>query len=82
MRLTNLVLYLSFCFLVGSGALLSWKLVPGSRGGGGLEALGMSRHEWGDLHFWAGLIAVLATAAHLFLNWPWLKKIAASGRFS
>lgn len=77
MRVINLLLYLSFCGLVGTGALLTWKLVPGSRGGGGLVALDMSRHEWGDIHFWLGVIMTVGIVAHLLLNWPWLKKIAA-----
>lgn len=79
MRGVNLLLYLSFCGLVGSGALLTWKLMPGSRGGGGLQALGLSRHEWGDIHFYLGVTMLVATLAHLMLNWPWLKKIASSG---
>ncbi|MFP4069982.1 MAG: DUF4405 domain-containing protein [Opitutales bacterium] len=80
MRATNLLLYLSFCALVGTGALLTWKLIPGSRGGGGLRVLDMSRHEWGDLHFWCGVVFLAATIAHLLLNWAWLKKIASSGK--
>lgn len=79
MRGVNLLLYLSFCGLVGSGALLTWKLPPGSRGGGGLRVLDWNRHEWGDLHFWLGATMLAATVAHLLLNWQWLKKIASSG---
>jgi len=81
MRVVNLLLYLSFCCLVGTGALLTWKLVPGSRGGGGLRVLDLSRHEWADLHFWLGATMLAATVAHLLLNWQWLKKIATSGHF-
>lgn len=77
MRVTNLLLYLSFCGLVGTGALLTWKLVPGSRGGGGLSALDLSRHECGDIHFWLGVVMTTGIIAHLLLNWAWLKKIAA-----
>jgi len=80
LRATNLLLYLSFCGLIGTGALLTWKLVPGSQGGHGLTALEMSRHEWGDIHFWLAVLCVSATSAHLALNWPWLKKIASSGK--
>lgn len=79
-RVLNLLLYLSLCGLVGTGALLTWKLVPRSRGGGGLQVLGMDRHEWGDLHFWLGATMVVVTVAHLLLNWQWLKKIASSGK--
>ena len=80
MRVTNLLLYLSFCGLIGTGALLEWKLVPGSEGGHGLIVLGMTRHEWGDIHFWMAVVCVGATLAHLVLNWAWLKKIASSGK--
>jgi hypothetical protein len=80
MRVTNLLLYLSFCGLIGTGALIEWKLVPGSEGGHGLTVLDMSRHEWGDIHFWLGGTCIGATLFHLVLNWPWLKKIASSGK--
>ena len=77
MRIINFLLYLSFCALVGTGALLTWKLVPGSRGGRGLSVLGMGRHDWGDLHFWLGVAFIALTVLHLLLNWAWLKKIAS-----
>lgn len=80
MRATNLVLYLSFCAMTGTGALLTWKLVPGSEGGRGLTVLGWDRHEWGDFHFWIGALFVAAVLAHLILNWRWLTKIAARAR--
>ena len=80
MRVTNLLLYLSFCGLIGTGALLTWKLVPGSQGGHGLTVLDMKRHEWGEIHFWLAAVCVATTLAHLALNWPWLKKIASSGK--
>ena len=81
MRATNLILYLSFCALLGTGSLLTWKLVPGSRGGRGLQVLDMGRHDWGDIHFWCGVAFLVATVVHLLLNWQWLKKIATSGHF-
>jgi hypothetical protein len=81
LRVTNLLLYLSFCGLVGTGALLTWRLVPGSRGGRGLSVLDMGRHDWGDIHFWCGVVCLVATIVHMLLNWAWLKKIATSGHF-
>lgn len=80
MRVTNLLLYLSFCGLVGTGSLLAWKLVPGSQGGHGLTVLDMTRHQWGDIHFWMAAVFVAAALTHLILNWVWLKKIASSGK--
>ncbi len=81
MRATNLLLYLSFCALLGTGSLLTWKLVPGSRGGRGLQVLDMGRHDWGDIHFWCGVVCLVAAVVHMLLNWQWLKKIATSGHF-
>lgn len=52
-----------------------------------LELLwGLTRHEWGDYHYWIalGLLAVLSL--HLFLHWKWIvgvvrgKRTEASGR--
>ena len=80
MRITNLLLYLSFCALIGTGALLTWKLVPGSQGGRGLSVLNLGRHEWGDIHFWVGVLCTSAVVLHLILNWAWLKKIASAGK--
>lgn len=80
MRFVNLGLYLSLCLLLGTGAVLTWKLVPGSEGGRGLTIFGWDRHAFGDFHFWLGLVFVFLIAVHLALNWQWLKKIAAAAR--
>jgi len=80
LRTTNYLLYLSFCALIGTGAIITWKLPPGSRGGHGLRILDMNRHEWGDIHFWIGVVCIVATVAHLLLNWQWIWKIASSKR--
>jgi len=49
-RLLNALLWLVFCAMAGTGLLLAFRLPSGSRGGRGLSALGMARHEWGDWH--------------------------------
>lgn len=79
-RILNLLLYLSFCALTGTGLLMAFRLVPGSRGGRGLEALGWDRHEWGDLHTWLSYAFAILLVVHLVLAWTWLKKIAARGQ--
>ena len=40
---------------------------------------GLSRHEWGDLHWYAGLGIAGLMIVHLVLNWAWMRKIAATG---
>jgi hypothetical protein len=78
-RLLNLLLYLSFCVMVGTGLMMAYRLIPGSRGGQGLEILGWNRHQWGDLHRWVSYGFVALIVVHLALNWSWLVKCAAKG---
>jgi len=78
-RVLNLLLYLSFCTLVGTGLLMAFRLIPGSRGGQGLEVLGWSRHDWGDLHTWISYLFIALVALHMVINWTWLAKVAAKG---
>jgi Domain of unknown function (DUF4405) len=78
-RILNLLLYLSFCIMVGTGLLMAYRLIPGSRGGQGLEVVGWNRHEWGALHTWTAYVFIVLLAAHLAINWAWLTKVAAKG---
>jgi hypothetical protein len=58
---------------------MAYRLIPGSRGGQGLEVLGWDRHEWGALHTWVSYVFITLVAAHLAINWAWLTKCAAKG---
>jgi hypothetical protein len=78
-RILNLLLYLSFCVMIGTGLMMAYRLVPGSRGGRGLEVLGWNRHQWGDFHTWVAFLFVALILIHLALNWAWLVKCAAKG---
>ena len=64
-RILNLLLYLSSCVMVGTGLLMAYRLIPGSRGGQGLEVLGWNRHEWGALHTRVSYVFITLVAAHL-----------------
>lgn len=78
-RILNLLLYLSFCIMIGTGLLMGCRLIPGARGGQGLEVLGWNRHEWGALHTWVSYAFIALVAAHLAIHWSWLTKVAAKG---
>ena len=79
-RVLNMGLWLSFCAMVGSGLLLAFRLPPGSQGGRGLEALGLGRHEWGDLHTWMSYAFIILIVLHLLVHWRWLWQVAARKR--
>jgi hypothetical protein len=78
-RVINGALFLGGCFLAGSGWLLDRRLPSGRGAGGGRMALlGMSRHDWGAWHAWAGYGVAALVVAHLALHWRWLVMIAAA----
>jgi len=66
-----------FVLLGATGLLMHFILPPGSGGGPGghrpaLRIWGLSRHQWGEIHFWiaVGVLAVLSI--HLILHWRWV----------
>lgn len=76
-KILNALLWFALCGLVGTGFLLAFRLPPGSRGGAGLQALGMGRHAWGDIHTWISHAFVVLALAHLALHWRWLWQVAS-----
>ena len=78
------VALVGFMVLVSSGLILRLQLPPGSGGmvGRGLgrgtmrqpiELLwGLTRHEWGDYHYWIALGLLVVLSLHLLLHWKWI----------
>jgi len=66
-----------FGALAGTGLLLHFNLPPGS---GSSTVMGMTRHEWGDVHFWiaVGLAAIIT--GHLLMHARWIKGMALGRR--
>ncbi len=79
-RFANLSLWFLLCGMGGQGFLLAYRLPPGSRGGHGLSALGMSRHEWGDVHQWVSIAFLILVLVHMALHWRWFWQIASRKR--
>lgn len=63
--------------MVATGFLLKWILPPGSRGGQGLRLWDMTRHDWGDLHFWLAVALCLLMLVHVLLHWSWVCTLVA-----
>jgi len=34
--------------------------------------MGLSRHEWGEIHFWVAVGLALVITIHLALHWKWI----------
>lgn len=75
--LTDILMFLSMCFLAGTGLLIHYRLVPGFRGGHGLALLGLTRHEWGTYHLWAAYLLLFLVIVHLALNFAFIKNVIA-----
>lgn len=75
------LLFMAF-FLTSLSGLVLWLALPGGghRGGRNLffraDFLGLTRHDWSDLHLWAGLAMIVILTVHLALHWRWLVCVA------
>jgi hypothetical protein len=82
--LIDAVALVGFMGLTSTGLVLRFQLPPGSGGVAGhgfgrgsigrpLETLwGLTRHEWGDCHYWIALGLLTVLSLHLFLHWKWI----------
>jgi len=67
-----------FFFLTMLSGLVAWLVLPsgGYRGGRNpffnATLFGLSRHNWNDLHLWAGLVMLSIVILHLILHWQWI----------
>lgn len=65
----DVIAFVEFAFLTSTGVLIQYSLPERS---GRSSVWGLTRHEWGDLHF-AIAIALFATLSlHLLLHWKWI----------
>jgi hypothetical protein len=76
--------FFALLMLISTGMLIEFRLPPGSGGhepyGRGWRALerttpeiwGLTRHQWGEIHFWIAVTFVFLLAFHLALHWKWI----------
>ncbi|MCA9398174.1 MAG: DUF4405 domain-containing protein, partial [Candidatus Omnitrophica bacterium] len=59
-------------------------LPPGSGGGEIFYAgrrrsfdvfMGLTRHEWGDIHFYISIVFLILLLIHIILHWGWIKAV-------
>jgi len=67
--LIDLVLFLSVLGLLLTGLLMEFILPPGSRGD---AVWSLSRHAWGDIHFWFAVAMIAIAVLHVVLHWGWV----------
>ena len=60
---------LVFIFLASTGLFLYFILPSGSRGD---MVWGMTRQEWGDVHFWLSVAILVLIGVHVVLHRKWI----------
>lgn len=85
-RLTDGLAFAGFVCVVATGCILRSLLPPGSGGlhgvGTGYGAAdrpitllwGLTRHDWGTIHFSIALGLMIVLAIHLVLHWRWIMR--------
>ena len=63
------VLLIGVVGLIHTGLTMTFFLPPGS---GHASIWGLTRHDWGDIHFWIALSMAIVLLIHLSLHWTWL----------
>lgn len=67
--LVDSIAFAALILLVATGLLMFVVLPPGSHQ---VTVWGLSRHAWGDLHFWVALTFLGLLLLHLALHWRWI----------
>lgn len=82
---SSLVVFMS---MISTGLIMRFILPPGSgrvemlmKGGGRFEKtidvfMGLTRHEWGQIHFYISLLFLIFLITHLYLHWNWIKVVS------
>jgi hypothetical protein len=71
----DLTILTTFLLTALTGLLL-WLILPGGRGSGETMLLGMTRHQWIDVHNWTGLAMLAGVTLHLTLHWKWISCVS------
>ena len=83
--IVDFISFLDLLTLAFTGLIIKYILPPGSGGGHGFGYRGgrgaveaktlwsMTRHEWGDIHFYISVLFIALMLVHLVLHWTWIK---------
>lgn len=77
-KLIDLLSFIGLSALMSTGALIKFSLPPRS---GGTTIWGLTRHEWGDIHFYISICFLIIITIHLFLHLKFIK-VAILGKAS
>jgi hypothetical protein len=71
--LIDFALFVSVLGLLLTGLLIEFILPPGSHGD---AVWSLSRHAWGEIHFWFAVTMIVIAVLHVILHWGWVCTVA------
>jgi len=83
----DFISFVNLLCLAVTGFIMRYILPPGSGGRGRMlrggrggqvgeqirELWSMTRHEWGDIHFYLAVLFAILMVVHIILHWGWIK---------
>ena len=81
--LIDVLAYTGMTAMLSTGLLLMYIMPPGTggchgEGGARITLLGLSRHEWGKVHWYVALGLIAIAAIHVLLHWKWVTNTLGS----
>ena len=81
--------FINLLTLICTGIIMKYILPPGTGGRGQLlhggrggehikQLWSMTRHEWGNIHFYLAVLFIVLMTTHIILHWTWLKNYLKS----
>lgn len=75
--LVDVLAYIGMVGLISTGLLLMYILPPGTggchgEGGARVAVMGLSRHEWGSVHWYIATGLIVLAGVHVILHWKWV----------
>lgn len=71
-KILDFLSFASLTLMLSTGVFLKFTLPPRS---GGDEVWGLSRHEWGNIHFYLSIIFLLFMSTHLIAHAKFIKSV-------
>jgi len=72
--INNILLLISFIVSAGSGVFM-WFVFPSGEKTGRKVVMGLSKHDWGDIHAYVSFLMIALIIIHLIQYWPFFKNM-------
>jgi hypothetical protein len=69
-----ILLIAGWCLTAVTGFIL-WAAPTGPRAGWQVIFLGLTKHDWGEIHLWFGVAIIAITLIHIALDWKALRGV-------